>query len=81
MPEDFVVDDVEVWPENWPAFTLFRDMQTQWRIGMAGQTGLDYPALFAVMDLHQIPSEEKRQVFADIQVMEDAALAQIHKKQ
>lgn len=81
LPEDFATDDIGVWPENWPAFTLFADMQTQWRISMGGPTGLDYPALFALMDLHGVAPDDKRQLFADVQVLEASALAQMNKKQ
>ena len=55
-------------------------MHTQWRYvsaGMAGafQTGLDYSALPAVFDVVGINGQEQRkQVFYDLQVMEEAAL-------
>lgn len=67
-----------MWPENWPAFCLFMDMQTQWRMGMDMPTGLDYTALFALMEVHGIA--DRRDVFADIQVMEAAALKAMRKK-
>lgn len=66
-----------MWPENWPAFELFADMRTQWRVGMAGPTGLDYLALFALMDFREVPRDERRQMLDDIQTMEAAALVQI----
>lgn len=55
-------------------------MSTQWRYvsaGMAGafQTGLDYsavPAVFGVMGIEG--QEHRKQVFYDLQVMEEAAL-------
>lgn len=34
---------------NWPAVTVFLHSTTQWRVGMAGATGLDYTAVEAVM--------------------------------
>lgn len=48
---------------------------------MGGPTGLDYPALFALMDLHGVAPDDKRQLFADVQVLEASALAQMNKKQ
>ena len=75
-PEDFA--GTAVWPENWPAFCLFFDMRTQWRTGMAGPTGLDYAVLFQLMDLHEIPKDERQQMLADVRVMESAALSAIH---
>ena len=54
-------------------------MQTQWRMGGGGMggsvpTGLDYPALRAVMQLLDVPEADRVQVFADVRVMEGAAL-------
>lgn len=68
----------EVWPENWPAFCLFMDMQTQWRMGMDMPTGLDYTALVALMDVHEVA--DRKAMLADVQVMEAAALKAIRKK-
>lgn len=74
------MDDVEVWPENWPAFGLFWLARTQWRTGMGGPTGLDYTALAALFELHDVPRDERPQLLADIQVMEEAALVEMSKK-
>lgn len=52
-------------------------MRTQWRVGVAGATGLDYLALFALMDFHEVPRVERRQMLDDIQTMEAAALVQM----
>lgn len=49
-------------------------MGTQWRVGMAGAIGLDYAALPAVMALSRIPEADQPEVFADLRVMESAAL-------
>jgi hypothetical protein len=49
-------------------------MGTQWRVGMAGATGLDYAALPAVMRFTGVPAKERSQVFEGIRVMEDAVL-------
>ncbi len=56
-------------------------MRSQWRTSMAGPTGLDYGiALFSggLMDLHDIPKDERQQVLADLRVMESAALSVMH---
>ncbi|MFA9950834.1 DUF1799 domain-containing protein [Dentiradicibacter hellwigii] len=37
--------EIELWPENALPMQVFMAMQTQWRIGMGGATGLDYSAL------------------------------------
>lgn len=67
--------DVEVYPDNWPALWLFRDLATQWRVGMGGATGLDYAALPAVMDLRGVPQAERAELFDCLQVLEAEALA------
>jgi hypothetical protein len=71
---------VEVWPENWPAFELFAYMQTQWRMGMGGPTGLDYNVLLHKMDRMRLSSADYEQMEADVQVMEHAALAEMNQK-
>ena len=63
---------VELWPENQTAFDVFSAMLTQWRVGMAGATGLDYAALPAVLSLLDLRPE--RELFDSIRIMESAAL-------
>lgn len=79
-PEDYALDPVDVWPANWEAFCLFADLETQWRVGIGGATGLDYTAVVSMMDLHEVPRERRRELLADLQVMEKAALKQMRVK-
>jgi hypothetical protein len=65
---------VEVWPEHETPLAAFSAMGTQWRIGMNGPTGLDYAALPAVLDLVEVPHNERPEVFAALRIMEAAAL-------
>ena len=67
-------ETVEVYPDNWPTFLVMEAMGTQWRVGMAGRTGLDYSVIPAVMSLIGIPKKTRSQIFRDIRVMEDEAL-------
>lgn len=69
-------EEVEVWPENWPAFSLLRMMQTQWDLGgMNGvRIGLKYPVLFEIMDRQRLDGDEWWQMFDDIRLMEIEAL-------
>jgi hypothetical protein len=79
-PEDYDDDAFEVWPENWPAFQIFTELQTQWRVGLNGRTGLDYCAVFRVLDeTPGLTPQQRRQHYDDIRVMELAALAQLNK--
>lgn len=77
MPEDFDDDVIEVWPENWQSFELFAVMGTQWRISMAGRAGLDYNALYPLLDR---AGGDWQQLFDDVRAMESAALAEMQKK-
>lgn len=81
-PEDFpeLADEFGVWPDTLPAVNAFIAMETQWRIGMAGATGLDYAALPAVLDLMEVPPSERYDLFADLRVMEGHALDLLRKK-
>lgn len=69
-PQEFCL-----WPEHVPAFELWVAAQTQWRSGMAGATGLDYGGIEALMRLRGVARAERSERFAELQVMERAALA------
>ncbi len=51
-------------------------MQTQWRTGMSGPTGLDYNTLFTYMERKNLSID----LLDDIRIMESAALTEIHLK-
>jgi hypothetical protein len=67
---------IEVWDINWPAFSVFYAMNTQWRMaGMGGErTGLDYNAIPVVAKLLGLKSKQTQEIFSSIQVMENEAL-------
>jgi hypothetical protein len=69
---------VEVWPENWEAFCIFADLQTQWRVGFGGETGLDYGVLYRDLDDLGITGPDRLLLKADIRAMEQAALKAMH---
>lgn len=75
LAEHFTPEAVAVYPENWPAVRAFDALGTQWRMSMAGPTGLDYAALPAVFDLLGI--DDRAGVFADLRIMERAALEEL----
>ena len=78
--EDYALDEVKVWPENWLAFELFHKLQTQWRTGAMGATGLDYDILFSLLNRRRLNDQDFDQIFADVQVMEISALNTMNKK-
>lgn len=49
-------------------------MHTQWRVGTRGAIGLDYCAIYPVMDRMQLSRDEWLQTLDDIQAMELAAM-------
>ena len=79
-PEDFAGDDTEVWPENWPSFRLFHDLQTQWRSNGMGLSGMDYNVLFQKLDRMDLTPAEYDEFEDDIRTMEWAALAAMNSR-
>jgi len=78
------VDDlgsIEVWPEHYQVYSVFIAMNTQWRTGMNGVTGLDYNALREVWDRTRTPEEDRDEIFYELQIMERAALEEIREQQ
>jgi len=71
---DYEQDPYEVWPENWPAFESFLCVQTQWRVGTNGKTGLDYNVLFRILDDNYQEREAWQQAFNDVRLIEITAL-------
>lgn len=76
-PQD---QDHGVYPENWPAFTVFASMLTQWRTSYGGIIGLDYSVLPSVMRWLAIPPADEPEVFEAVRVMESAALPELNAK-
>jgi hypothetical protein len=70
--------EVDVWPENWRAWSLFIDLSTQWSVGMGGRTGLRYESLYPLLDRMEPTAEGWDALFKDVQVMEQAALAAMY---
>ncbi len=65
-----------LWPENLPTFNLWRGrLQTQWHVGMAGPTGLDYLGVECVLRIYGIRGKQRVETFAQLQAMELASLA------
>jgi hypothetical protein len=74
---DFEGDIFEVWPENWQAFNLLVDLQTQWR---GGGAGLDYNVMYRKMDRMGLTPEQYDELEADMRVQEMAAMDAMHKE-
>ena len=74
-PEDIDEEEVEVWPDAWPAFRLFDALGTQWRVASGGPSGLDYTAIPATAAMLGIKRRDLTDIFPDLRVMEVEALA------
>lgn len=70
---------MSVWPENWRAWCLFLEFQTQWRTaGMTGvRVGLEYLPLMQRLDRVARNADDWEDLFTDVRVMEIAALDQM----
>ena len=64
-----------LWPCNVPSWHAWSAVQTQWRTGMAGATGLDYAGVRAWLELQDLDADARRDIFAGIQACEGATLA------
>ena len=63
-----------MWPCNLHAWGLWQELQTQWRVGMAGATGLDYTAVIAHLRASGLRGEPLREAYAAIREAESATL-------
>lgn len=54
-------------------------MDSQWRSGFNGRTGLDYVALPIVFDLYGVKKADRKSIFPKLQIMEREALKLFHK--
>lgn len=67
-----------LWAENWPAMKFYTQiLQTQWRHGFNGPTGLDYNVLLHELDRKGVSGEAYDDLFGSIRVIERTALREI----
>ncbi len=64
-----------LWPCNLATFNAWQGLQTQWRDGMGGRTGLDYASVTSYLrDICRASNKERVDMFKGLQAMEYAAL-------
>lgn len=68
---------VDIWPENLTAFQVFQRLGTSWFIGPGGPVGLRYEVLPTVFESLGLRKKHRREVFPDLQIMEQEALNQM----
>lgn len=64
--------EVYLWPDNVEAWQCWLDVQTQWRMGMSGRTGLDYAGVRAYLEVAE--PEDAKGVFEGIRACEQAVM-------
>lgn len=65
-------------PVNELPFGVFCAMDTQWRVGVTGPTGLDYGVLPTVLRLMGVQRSQWPRIWDALRVMERAALEAMH---
>jgi hypothetical protein len=71
---------LDVWPENVTPFLVFRQMATQWTMGINGPIGLRVEALELFLRAERVPRAEWQEVMQAVQVMEQETLRQWRKQ-
>lgn len=67
--------EIKLWEENLRSFELFRKVSTQWRTGGAGGViGLDYGAIYPLLERVAESKDDWLALFEDLQTMEAGAL-------
>lgn len=74
--------EIEVWRDTIASVLVFDDLGSQWLYaGMnAVPTGIVYASIEPVLRIRAVPTEEWRQAFDDVRVMEAAALEEMHRQ-
>lgn len=67
-------EEHDLWPENERAWAVWHDVQTQWRSGVGGISGLDYAGVRAWIDELGLTPEDRRDVWSGIRACERAVL-------
>lgn len=70
--------EFEVHEDNWEVVQLFMRLQTQWRASDGFWLGLIYDSIVVLLELEDVPN--RRETFADLQIMEFAALQVLNEK-
>ena len=63
-----------LWPECLPLWRHWQAVQTQWRAGMGGATGLDYAGVAAYLSEVGVEGEDRRECFGAIRACEGETL-------
>lgn len=71
-----------LWAENREALHVWLGVQTQWRVGMGGATGLDYAGVEAYLRMRSVRAPSRRsRLLHELQIMERATLEEWQRMQ
>lgn len=73
-PQAVPDDEHYLWPCNVATWHHWLHLQTQWRTGAAGATGLDYTGVLAYLDDCDLTADDRKDAFAGIRAAEIATL-------
>lgn len=79
--DEVPVEEILIWDINYDAFNLFSQLSTQWRVGVAGATGLDYNVIPSVGKMLGYKKKDVNAMFPDIRIMENEALTTMREAQ
>ncbi len=79
--DEIPIEEIPVWGINLPVLELFVMLDTQWRVGMNGATGLDYTAVKSTAEMMGFKKKEIRDMLPDIRIMENEALLTMRENQ
>lgn len=66
------------WPDTQMAVETFSAVRTQWRVGMNGATGIDYSAVYPLMERLGLAANDWNALFHDLRLLESEALEAMH---
>jgi len=74
-PEPPAQREAYLWPDNVKNWRYWQSVQTQWRTGMAGPTGLDYAGVRSDLEItHRLQGKTLRKALVCIKAAERATL-------
>lgn len=80
LPEEVKKEsEFAILPENVAALEWFIGMQTQWRTGFSGMTGMDYGVFLVWAKDEGLKRKQRVDLLEDLRMMEGAFLAEIQR--
>lgn len=79
LDEEREQESFDVYADNWESVAAFALLETQWRIAVGATRvvwlGIDYGSVPVILDALEVTGSRRSELFADLRLMERAALA------